>query len=128
MEAEERQIHLILNHDKVIHAYGKAKFELPNDLANVLDKSLERFPRSYVLSLIKDGTKPAGKQNFERLLHTAFAPKRVSIDLLRSAYITEKYNHTKMTLAQKEELAKKMRHSVSTADENYNKGLIDIMS
>jgi hypothetical protein len=116
---------LFLNHDKVTHAYGKAQFDLPDELNKIIDKSLERFPRKYVLSLIRNGEKPAGKQNFERLLTELFAPRRVSIDLLRSAYIIDKYNDKKMSLAQKEELAKKMRHSASTAEANYNKVDVD---
>ena len=116
---------LFLNHDKVTHAYGKAQLELPAELNRIIDISLEMFPRKYVLSLIKNGEKPAGKQNFERLLNEAFAPRKVSIDLLRSAYIIEKYKNKKMSLAQKEELAKKMRHSTSTAEENYNKINVD---
>ena len=116
---------LFLNHDKVTHAYGKTQLELPDELNKIIDRSLEKFPRKYVLSLIRDGGKPAGKQNFERLLNEAFAPKRVSIDLLRSAYIIDKYNNKKMSLAQKEELAKQMRHSTSTAEENYHKLDVD---
>jgi hypothetical protein len=116
---------LFLNHDKVTHAYGKAQFDLPDELNKIIDRSLEKFPRKYVLSLIRNGEKPAGKQNFERLLIELFSPKRVTVDLLRSAYIIDKYNNKKMSLAKKEELAKKMRHSVSTAEENYNKLDVD---
>lgn len=121
---ENNKYTLFLNHDKVAHSYGKAQFILPDDLTKVLDISLEKFPRDYVLSLIKNGTKPLGKQNFERLLTEAFAPKRMSVDLLRSAYVIHKYSK-KMPLAQKEELAKEMRHSASTAEENYNKLDVD---
>ena len=117
---------LFLNHDKVVkNAYGRAQIEISKELQDVITESLEAFPRKYVLSLINDGNKPLGKQNFERLLGEIFAPKKLSVDLLRSSYITDKYDNKAFSLKDKEELAKLMRHSASTANENYNKIDVD---
>jgi len=116
---------LFLNHDKVVHAYGKAQIDVNQEVQDVIKESLEAYPRKYVLSLITDGGKPLGKQNFERLLTEIFAPKKLSVDLLRSSYITDKYENKAFSLKDKEELAKLMRHSAGTANENYNKIDVD---
>jgi len=116
---------LFLNHDKVVHSYGKVQLELTDALTNIINESLLAFPRDYVLSLINNGSKPLGKQNFERLLGELFAPRRMSVDLLRSAYIIHAYNDKGFTQNDNDELAKKMRHSASTAVASYQKLDID---
>ncbi len=94
---------------------------LDSTLNSIIDDSLIHFPRKYILSLIRDGNKPIGKQLFERLLTSCFTDKHVTLDSLRSAYITDKYNSKQFTMRQKEELAKKMRHSVNVASQIYHK-------
>jgi hypothetical protein len=119
---------LYLNHDKVTFSHGKAQLELADPLTKIIDESLDAFPREYVLSLITDGKKQMGKTNFERLLNEIFAPRKVSVDLLRSAYIVHAYNNKNFTQNDKEELAKKMRHSASIAAISYHKLDVDCNS
>ena len=47
--------------------------------------------------------------------------KTVSTSLLRSIYISHKYNDTNMSLKEKKELGKDMLHSKSTAETIYHK-------
>ena len=113
--------YVVIQDDKVVNTYGPANFELNDKLNNIIDESLQAYPRKYILSLMSDPNKPLGKQNFERLLNECMPNKKLSVDLLRSAYITHYYNKPNFTLAQKNDLAKKMRHSVNIAMLSYQK-------
>ena len=112
---------VIIRRDKVIKSHGPEQFELSNELNNVINESLRAFPRQYILSTQRDGTKPIQKQGFESLLRSCFSPQRVSVDILRSAYVTHFYSDPRMTLKMKEELARKMRHSAAVAQREYQK-------
>lgn len=116
---------VVINNDKVSKTYGRAEFPLSEELNKIIRTSLEEFPREWVLSLLRDGNRPLGKQNFERLMREIFDPKSVGVDLIRSAYITAHYNNPKFTLKDKKELAIKMRHSASIAEQAYRKLDVD---
>ena len=118
--------YVVIRDDKVIKSHGPAQFELSNELNNVINISLEAFPRKYILSTQREGSKQIGKQGFESLLKQCFSPQRVTVDILRSAYITHFYSDPRKTLAQKEDLAKLMRHSAIIAQREYQK--IDIQN
>ena len=113
--------YVVIRDDKVIKSHGPDQFELSSELNNVINASSEAFPRKYVLSTQRDATKPINKQGFESLLRSCFSPQHVTVDILRSAYVTHFYSDPRMTLKMKEELAKKMRHSASVAQREYQK-------
>ena len=110
---------VVIQKDKVSNTYVSIIFELNDTLNSIIDDSLKNYPRKYILSLIRDGNKPIGKQGFETLLKSCFT-NHVTVDMLRSAYITDRYNKG-ITNRQKEELATKMRHSASIASQIYHK-------
>jgi len=116
--------YVVIRNDKVIKSHKAAQFELPQELNNVINTSLEAFPRKYILSTQRDGDRPIGKQGFESLLRQCFSPQRVTVDILRSAYITHFYSDPRKTLKDKDELALLMRHSAKIAEREYHK--IDI--
>ena len=113
--------YIIIQHDKVSKKYGAAKFLLSDTLNAIIKQSLISYPRQYILSLVNNPNKPIGKQMFENLLHSCFPDKKVSVDILRSAYITDKYNNKHFTMRDKEELAKLNRNSVFMASTVYHK-------
>ena len=112
---------VVIRDDKVIKSHGPDQFELSNELNNVINESSEAFPRKYILSTQRDGNKPVNKQGFESLLKQCFSPQHVTVDILRSSYITHFYSDPRMTLKMKEELARKMRHSATIAQREYQK-------
>ena len=112
---------VVIRNDKVIKNHKPAQFELSNELNNVINDSLEAFPRKFILSIQRDGRKPIQKQGFESLLKQCFSPQRVTVDILRSAYITQFYSDPRKTLKDKDELARLMRHSSKFAEREYNK-------
>ena len=113
--------YVVIRTDKVIKSHKPAQFELPDELNKVINESLEAFPRKYILSTQRDGDHPIGKQGFESLLRQCFSPQRVTVDILRSAYITHFYSDPRKTLKDKDELARLMRHSSKIAEREYHK-------
>ena len=105
-------------------SHGPDQFELSSELNSVINESLEAFPRKYILSAQRNGDYPINKQGFESLLKQCFSPQKVTVDILRSSYITHFYSDPRMTLKMKVELARKMRHSATIAQREYQK--IDI--
>ena len=88
-------ISLSLKNDKVIikKGHGPDQFEMSNKLNTVINESLEAFPRKYILSTQRDGDRPIAEQWFKSLLKQCFSPQKVTVDILRSAYITFKNMH-----------------------------------
>lgn len=123
---------IVLNHHKTKKKYGRKEIDLDSKtLINIIDESLEQFPRKYILSAIKKQweSKPLTLSNFRNSIEL-FPGNQVSIDLLRSFYITQFYNNLSTdekgktiirTIADKERLASKMLHSVAEAEKSYNK-------
>ena len=55
------------------------------------------------------------------MLKQCFPGKRVTVDILRSAYIINFYNDARHSLKEKDEVARLMRHSSRIAEREYNK-------
>ena len=113
--------HVIINKDKVSNKYKQAVFELSTELSNIIDESLKYYPRKYILSLVSNPDIPIGNQSFEVLLRGCFDNKRVGVDMLRSAYITNLYDNKYTTMKDKAEVAHKMRSSIAMASTVYHK-------
>lgn len=111
----------IINHDKVSRKYGKSEFKLNDELHQIIIDSLKEFKRTYLLSRIRDGTKPLNAKGFNQLLSEAFAPRKMSVDIIRSSYVTHVYNEKPITVEEKEKIANKMRTSVGNSEIQYNK-------
>ncbi len=114
---------IIINKDKVSNSHEPLEEKVPTDLSNVIKSSLKAYPRKYILSTQKDPNKPIGKQGFEKLLIDAFQDinKRVTVDILRSAYVSWAYSDPNLNENDKDDIAKKMRHSTEVARIMYNK-------
>lgn len=122
---DDGEYKVVINKDKVSSTYGRAVLPIESEtLTKLIKKTFKLFKRKYLISQIKDGDKPLTKQGMERLLYQMFEPKRVSVDIYRSVYVTKKYSEN-INLKQKEELAKKMRHSVAVAEKTYKKIIPD---
>jgi len=102
-----------LNKDKVSHAKGGTVYPFTKTMSKIITNSLKAYPREYLLG---DMT----KRNVIYQLNKMFPDKTVSIVNIRSAKISHFYNQNK-SVAQKQKLAKRMRHSVSEAIYSYQK-------
>jgi hypothetical protein len=85
-------------------------------LVHIIYKSVEKFPRKYLFEI---SGKPMNHQTLIKYLRNITKIIKIDINMLRSIYITDKYNYK--SYGEKNELAKKMRHSVNTASINYFK-------
>jgi hypothetical protein len=120
---------IIINKDKVSNAKGGTELSINNNtLKSIINDSLKNYPRTYILSLQRNGNKPLGYQHFYNILVDAFENegKKVSIDVFRKSFLTEFYS--KIQEPRKErQIAQQMRHSVSTAKDTYRRWLTDEM-
>jgi hypothetical protein len=124
---------LIINKDKVSKTYGTGRIPVEPALEKVVRESLDTIdrispdkPRAYVIPSITyttvDPTKPIGKEKWEEFMRETVAKglKR-PIQNLRAAYATEKWRQGNMSYNQMMEMAKAMRHGITTSLLYYNK-------
>lgn len=114
--------HFYLNKDKMNYKKGQQIFIFPDKLNRVIDMSLDKFDRKYLLC--NHFGNPLTKNNIAGILRRLYEDKNLSIVNLRSAKINHFYC-LKKTTRQREKLANDMRHTYLTALRNYNKILKD---
>jgi len=107
---------VLLCKDKVSEKRGETRFALSPELSKIITRSLQLYPREYLLQATKKG----GPMSPGVLSHYLKVYMDTGIDNLRSAYITYFYAKNPK-LADKEKLAELMRHSVATAEMSYRK-------
>lgn len=108
----------LINKDKVSSHYGSAQLPLPPELTAVIKSSLELYPREHVFTNSKN--LPIAAATYSTFINDIIPGKRVGIQVLRSAYITDFYNKHKSIMARKG-LAVRMRHDRSRAELSYFK-------
>ncbi len=113
-----------LNEYKTKKYSGEKIIEFKDRVLKKLIKDwLDITNSDYLLINVKDNT-PMTANGITKNLNSLFENykgKTVSTSLLRSIYISHKYNDTNMTLKEKKELGKDMLHSKSTAETIYHK-------
>ena len=122
---KNKKYFVVIQNDKVIRTHGVSIIELAHPLEDIINESLRYYPREYILSLVSNPKKQLGTQNFNKLVHDCFPNKNVGVDLIRSAYITHKYNDSRFSMKQKKELALLMRSSIHMAQNTYHK-IVDV--
>lgn len=109
---------IILNSYKTKRKYGKKRIDVTAELHDVIETSLKLYPREWVLWVLSKN-KPIGKRGFNQFLDT-ISKKKISVDLLRSSYITNFYSKHPLYKS-KMDLAYKMCNSVAMSEIAYNK-------
>ena len=137
----ENHYKIVMNYDKVENKRiaknaPREMFDLLREMKNItngkrlcelIEMSLVDFPRDYVLCNLKDdpeGKKPMSAISFNSALATMFKPRKPTQGLLRKAYVNYIYSPSvlpKISPADLEEIAKRMRHSVAVAMASYRK-------
>ena len=120
---DKNEIILDLNNPKKKHE--GIKFNITNDaphLADIISTSFKLFPRQYVFTNYDNLKEKAKVQNLSRRIIKMFdfTGKNVGVNSLRSSYATYQ-DRNRMTVKEKDELAKKMRTSRKYLDLNYIK-------
>jgi hypothetical protein len=124
MRRGKLKVQLIVNNDKVskTKSYAMDKnlsFIMVQDdkLAKLIDDSFIKYPRTYLFEMDE---KPITSQLLLKWLRKITKVPGINVDIMRSSYITWFYSHHPR-YADREKLSKMMRHSVPTAEKNYNK-------
>lgn len=128
---------VVMNADKIESKRGKKGlsreiFDMPtnrymngNLMMAMLHDSLDAFPREYLLTSVQRPKEPMSRNSYyshikSALKHTGKVPRQ---NLLRKIYINEMhlFKKPRLTLAHKKDIARRMRHTLATAELNYEK-------
>lgn len=104
--------YFVFNQYKTSRIYGKEKVEIPNKLKTIINKWRGMNPSDYLL--INTHLSGPIRSNQVTIMLNNFFGKNVSINMLRHAYLTHKYDNVP-GLQEMKETAKAMGHSVETA-------------
>ena len=110
--------YFIINSDKISSRVGNLHVKVNDKLNNIINESLDKFPRKYLLTNIRDIKKKMYKSAPLDIFKSIFK-KPYTIKHFRQSYINHFYKNKSMN--EKEEIAKNMRHSVNTAEVFYRK-------
>lgn len=123
-----RSASYIINDDKVTKSlYYKTRKELKtiviedDYLTDLLFQSYKKYPRTYLLQKLPMDNDVITQATYLRWLRTVTGIEGVDNDMMRSSYVTWFYHNGHPSHKQKEELAHKMRHSVTSASKYYDK-------
>lgn len=116
--------YFVLNSYKTARKYGTQKIEVNNnDLKSLIKKWIKLNPTDYFLINVSNKT-PMTPNGISKYIQKIFKRKRnksISSSLLRSIYITDKYENNNLTQKEKKDIAKEMLHSKSMSEQVYNK-------
>jgi len=113
----------IVNRDKITKSrHHLDVIDIENkDVRELIRQSLKLYPREY---LFEDDGNPYSYFKLSNALKKATGNNGIGFSMIRSAYVNDFYKHNK-SVKLRELLAKKMRHSFTTALIHYNKIDID---
>ena len=109
---------IIFNQYKTSKKYGSQTYDIPNEVLPILKRYLKVNTSDYLFTKTDNKT-PMSNSDYNRLLNKAFG-KTISVDALRSIYLSEKYRNMPL-YNEMLDTATKMRHSVETAMVDYVK-------
>ena len=118
------KIDFVVNVDKVsgtrsFSDYGDSYIEVADpNLIKLIYDSHKKYPRQYLIEETK--SHQVNDSTILKWLRDITDVKGLTVDMLRSSYITDFYDKNK-TFKSRKELARSMRHSVLTAARNYLK-------
>ncbi|CAL5225325.1 g8128 [Coccomyxa viridis] len=108
---------MVLNKYKTSKHYGQRRVSVPEQVQDVVRKSLDRVPRKYLFAHIKDTDKPWTSQYTTNRMGKVFPGKRWGSALMRKIVTTEFANRKK---GSRMALAKAMGHRLDTSERYYN--------
>ena len=109
--------YLVMNVYKTNKFYHTVEEDLPRELTDDLQTSLRRHPRDYLF--VSSEEKPMSNNTYSKWFQRIFLElfgKSSGVSLLRHIFISEKLNIGNMTLAEREDTARKMGHNVAQQD------------
>ena len=116
----KRKMYFVFNSYKTAKKHGEQKIEIPSTLASVIWTWSEINPTNYMI--INRKHEPMSANYMTKFIQKIFADKgkKISVNMLRSIYLTHKYgNESKMK--EKQEDAYKMGNTINTQQTHYVK-------
>jgi len=124
----KRRAYFVVNKDKASNykEYAKnpnlSQIEIEDKrLVDIIYDSYEKHKRVY---LFQSGSSTIQQETFLKFLRDITGLKGLTVDMMRASYVTHFYQENKQ-YNKRDDLSKKMRHSVNTASKNYFKDLDD---
>jgi hypothetical protein len=109
--------YLVMNLYKTNKFYHTVEEDLPRELTDDLQTSLRRHPREFLF--VSSDEKPMSNNTYAKFVSRTFEElfgKGTGVSLLRHTFISEKLDVSDMTLAEREDVARKMQHNVAQQD------------
>jgi hypothetical protein len=104
--------YLVMNLYKTNKFYHTVEEDLPRELTDDLQTSLRRHPRDFLF--VSSDEKPMNNNTYAKWVGNQFKSlfdRGTTVGLLRHIFLSEKADLNEMTIAEQEDVAKKMGHS-----------------
>jgi hypothetical protein len=113
---------LVLKTFKTAKKYGQQDFELPKRLSHYIQRSLELVPRGYFITLLSDLGQPMGDDYWTQFVREIPFSRgcHLTTNHLRHVFVTDRYDKD-ASLFDRQSVAGRMLHSVSTQMRNYER-------
>jgi hypothetical protein len=132
MNKAQSKIVIKLNLEKKQHdeiEFDITSGEYKNDkLANIIRESYNLYPRKFVFTLKqrypnmdKKATKRALDERLLKIFYKHSIKNRISVNSLRSSFVSNKLSDRKVTYNDRQGIVKKMRTSMTCLERSYNK-------
>ncbi len=109
---------IVFNQYKTSKKYGSQTYDIPNEVLPILKRYLKVNTSDYLFTK-SDNKTVMNNSDYNRLLNKSFG-KTISVDSLRSIYLSDKYRNVP-AYNEMAETALKMGNSIPTALQNYVK-------
>jgi hypothetical protein len=113
MVVNARLCRLVLDNFKTHKTYGRYTEDMPSVVETEIRESLRRFPRTYLIQRAKSD-RPVPNKDYSDLLVDLFKKyldKHINVDRLRRMWVTQRVDYNSMTIAETNEIARRMLHS-----------------
>lgn len=120
LEHAKGHFRIILRDFKTSKSLGEQTIDLPTRTCNVIAETLEAFPRKFLLSCMRTPDQPMSRNYLTKFCASIFPDANVGTCLLRKICVSNAMKDAP-SIAEREELAKKMLHSASIQQRTYEK-------
>ena len=117
---KDKRYTLVLRTYKTCASYGEQRIEFPESLNAVVARSFRRFPRGYLICMLRAPERGMCSNTVTKFLSRVFPDKRLGCTLMRKLWVSEFYK-SKPSIEERCRLAGAMLHSVQVAQAHYNR-------
>ncbi len=120
---DRRAPRLVMHRYKTADKYAEVVEPIPKPLAVEMRRSLKAWPRGHVFVGRGDGLKPLSNNLFTKYVIRTFAAhfdgRAAGTSLLRHAYVSERVDFNRLSMAERRAVARLMGHTTGTQETVY---------